>query len=45
MEYDLVKKDDGKDYVKVKTSVLEIDPEITHYYLANLFNGDKRLGK
>lgn len=42
--FDVIKKDDGKEYVKSKSSILKIDPEVTYYQFDNLFNGDERLG-
>lgn len=45
LTFKLEKGDDGKEYMKTINSKLLLDPEVTHYDLTNLFNGDKVLGK
>lgn len=42
--FDLVKGDDGKEYIKTKESMLKLDPKLTYYDFQNLFNGDPVLG-
>lgn len=45
MEFDKNKGGDGKEYIKTKSSKLDLSPDVTHYKLDNLFNGDAKLGK
>ncbi|XP_019867783.1 protein takeout [Aethina tumida] len=44
MKYDLVKKDDGKEYVSNITPSITYQIGKAHFNLENLFNGDKQLG-
>ncbi|XP_046668942.1 protein takeout-like [Homalodisca vitripennis] len=43
-DFDLVKKNDGKEYMNLTTSELLFDIGYAYFHLDNLFNGDKLLG-
>ncbi|KAG8267428.1 hypothetical protein J6590_052050 [Homalodisca vitripennis] len=43
-DFDLVKKNDGKEYMNLTTSELLFDIGHAYFHLDNLFNGDKLLG-